>query len=166
VLDASPIADLTEYGRVVHAEMEALLSCARLGVSTKGGTLYSTTFPCHNCAKHIVAAGIERVVYIEPYPKSKALEFHDDSIDLGFDKTSGKVHFEPFVGVGPRRFFDLFSFRHGNSRTIRRKKNGLAEKWNEQDAILRLQMLPYSYLELEQLALERVADFELKNHGG
>ncbi|MDN3612645.1 hypothetical protein QWZ16_23945 [Vibrio ostreicida] len=26
-------------------------------------------FPCHNCAKHIVASGIKRVVYVEPYPK-------------------------------------------------------------------------------------------------
>ena len=44
-----------------HAEMEALLSCARSGVSTRGATLYSTTFPCHNCAKHIIAAGVARV---------------------------------------------------------------------------------------------------------
>lgn len=70
------IRDLTEYGRVVHAEMEAMLSCARIGISTKDATLYGTTYPCHNCAKHIIATGITRVVYIEPYPKSKALEFH------------------------------------------------------------------------------------------
>lgn len=72
-LTSSRIADITEYGRMVHAEMEALLSCARSNVSAHGATLYCTTFPCHNCAKHVVAAGITRVVYIEPYPKSKAL---------------------------------------------------------------------------------------------
>jgi deoxycytidylate deaminase len=60
------ILDITEYGRAVHAEMDALLTCARSGVSPQGGVLYATTFPCHNCTRHIVAAGIERVFYIEP----------------------------------------------------------------------------------------------------
>ncbi len=58
-LKSSNVMDITEYGRAVHAEMEALLSCARSGTSPRGGTLYSTTFPCHNCAKHIVAAGVK-----------------------------------------------------------------------------------------------------------
>ncbi|WP_052749720.1 anti-phage dCTP deaminase, partial [Haemophilus haemolyticus] len=82
ILKESEISDLTEFGRVVHAEMEAILACSREGISTRGTTLYCTTFPCHNCAKHIIASGIVRVVYVEPYPKSKALEFHDDSIKL------------------------------------------------------------------------------------
>ena len=82
ILEKSRIRDLTEFGRVVHAEMEAILSCGRSGISCLDGTLYCTTFPCHNCAKHIIASGIKRVVYVEPYPKSKALEFHSDSIDL------------------------------------------------------------------------------------
>ncbi len=98
-LEDSRLMDITEYGRVVHAEMEALLSCARSNANTRGATLYSTTFPCHNCAKHIVAAGIVRVVYIEPYPKSKAAEFHDDAIILGFSDRSDVVRFEPFVQV-------------------------------------------------------------------
>jgi deoxycytidylate deaminase len=61
---------------------------------------------CHNCAKHIVAAGIRRVVYIEAYPKSKAADLHEDSIKIGFsgngsgNQSSGeKVQFESFVGV-------------------------------------------------------------------
>src|SRR5207249_4913717 len=61
LLEKSRISDLTEFGRVVHAEMDALLACGRVRVSPKDGTLYSTTFPCHNCAKHIVSAGIKRV---------------------------------------------------------------------------------------------------------
>ena len=103
VLEASRIQDLTEFGRVVHAEMEALLSCARNTVNTRGATLHSTTFPCHNCAKHIIAAGVARVVYIEPYPKSKTAEFHSDAVTFGFSDETNAVHFEPFVGVGPRR---------------------------------------------------------------
>lgn len=48
--------------------------------AAREATLYSTTYPCHGCAKHIVAAGISEVVYYEPYPKSRALALHDDSI--------------------------------------------------------------------------------------
>ncbi len=81
-LQETSLWSITEYGRAVHAEMEAMLSCARTGVSTRGASLFSTTFPCHNCAKHIVAAGIVRVVYVEPYPKSLALSLHKDAITL------------------------------------------------------------------------------------
>jgi deoxycytidylate deaminase len=62
----SRIMDLTEYGRVVHAELLALCDAARLGRSVKGATLYCTTFPCHNCTKHLLASGIRRVVFMEP----------------------------------------------------------------------------------------------------
>ena len=81
-LSKSKIKDITEYGRVVHAEMEALLACARNNIPTLHTTLFCTTFPCHNCAKHIIASGVKKVIYIEPYPKSKAIEFHSDSIAL------------------------------------------------------------------------------------
>ena len=149
LLDRSVIRDLTEYGRVVHAEMEALLSCSRNGLSTVGTTLFCTTFPCHNCAKHIVAAGVQRVVYVEPYPKSKAIQFHNDSIattDLGSE--DGKVKFDAFVGIGPRRFFDLFSMQLGSSYPLIRKEDetGRVKDWNIETAQLRIQMKPVSYL--------------------
>jgi deoxycytidylate deaminase len=47
LLKNSRLNDITEYGRVVHAEIEAILACSRAGISSKGATLYSTTFPCH-----------------------------------------------------------------------------------------------------------------------
>lgn len=159
-LEGSRINDLTEYGRVVHAEMEALLSCARTSVSTRHATVYGTTFPCHNCAKHIIAAGIIRVVYVEPYPKSKAAEFHSDSISLGFSEggkpsDSATVRFEPFVGIGPRRFFDLFSMRLGSGYRLKRKhRSGSVVEWRPEDGKLRTQMLPVSYLDLEMGASE------------
>ncbi len=157
VLEESRIRDLTEYGRMVHAEMEALLSCARNNVNTRGGQLFSTTFPCHNCAKHIVAAGIERVVFIEPYQKSKAAEFHSDSISVGFSPSPNTVHFEPFVGIGPRRFFDLFSLRLSAGYELKRKSSdGLIVDWSlSKTSKLRVQMLPGSYLDLEQEAREQ-----------
>jgi deoxycytidylate deaminase len=152
-LEESRLADITEYGRMVHAEMEALLSLARNNVSSRGATLYCTTFPCHNCAKHIVAAGITQVVYIEPYPKSKAAEFHSDSVRLGFAADASTVLFEPFVGVGPRRFFDLFSMRLGSGYPLKRKDDaGQVVSWKQEGSRLRIQMLPCSYVELELIA--------------
>lgn len=147
------VSYVTEFGRPVHAEMEALLSCARKGVSPRNGTLYTTTFPCHNCAKHIVNAGIKRMVYVEPYPKSLAGELHDDAIYLeGANKN--KVKFEPFVGIGSRRFMDLFSMGLSSGHPIKRKKSNSHEKvdWNIRDTKLRVPMLPTSYLEREEAA--------------
>ena len=72
---------LIEFSRSVHAEMHAIINAGKLnGEKIRGGTLFCTTYPCHNCARHIIAAGIEKVYYIEPYIKSKAPELHDDSI--------------------------------------------------------------------------------------
>lgn len=51
-----------------HAEQNALLQAARLGISIQDGTLYTTTEPCSLCAKLIINSGIKRVVYKEEYP--------------------------------------------------------------------------------------------------
>lgn len=147
------IRDITEYGRVVHAEMEALMMCARNSISTRKATLYCTTFPCHNCAKHIIAAGIEKVVYVEPYPKSKAFDFHSDSITSDVSKADGRVQFAPFVGVGPRRFFELFSISMGSGYNVARKdEKGNVLNWEAGKANVRSQMWPFSYLEKEYTA--------------
>ena len=161
VLTESKISDLTEFGRVVHAEMDALLSCSRAGIPTTGSSLYCTTFPCHNCAKHIIASGINRVVYVEPYPKSRALDFHSESIRLKselitepVDKTQ-LVSFEPFIGVGPRRFLDLFSMSLGSGSKLRRKdKGGNTLDWDKSNAPIRTPLIPKSYLDIEQAAAE------------
>lgn len=153
----TPVGDLTEFGRVVHAEMEALLACARAGVSPLGGTLYCTTFPCHNCAKHIIAAGITKVVYVEPYPKSRALQHHDDAISFD-DKAKDRVIFTPFVGVAPRRYFDLFSMRLGSGAPIVRKAKGKPQPWERKAALPRLRMSPFGYMEREELIVSLIQD--------
>ncbi|SFH76002.1 Deoxycytidylate deaminase [Bradyrhizobium sp. cf659] len=109
----SLLMDALEYGRVVHAEMGALSDAARLGHPVKDGVLYCTTFPCHICAKHIVAAGIAKVVFLEPYPKSLAPHLHSDSIsveggDRGHYQKYPSVEFEHFYGVSPRRYREIF----------------------------------------------------------
>ena len=157
---ASPLADITEYGRAVHAEMEVLLACARTGRSPVDGMLYTTTFPCHNCTRHVVAAGLDRVVYIEPYPKSKASELHGDSIflkDQDVADRGKRVLFEPFVGIGPRRYVDLFSISFGGGERKLRKKGPKSLEWNPSaDQQVRVPMLPTSYLDREQFAVEGV----------
>lgn len=150
-LENSKIKYITEYGRVVHAEMEAILACARSNISTHNAILYCTTFPCHNCAKHIIASGIKKVFYIEPYPKSKAFDFHKDSITTPeAENAMNKVVFEPFVGVGPRCFFNLFSINLGIGYKVKRKdKDGNIIKWQRTDGKVRMQMLPSSYIDRE-----------------
>ncbi len=122
-LTNSAIMDVTEYGRVVHAEMCAICDAARLGRSVKGATLFCTTFPCHNCTKHILAAGIKRVVYMEPYPKSKAKDLHQNEIEIE-NEAPGRVAFVPFLGISPFRYRDIFQ------KTIKRKRDdGTAKRW-------------------------------------
>jgi deoxycytidylate deaminase len=122
VLANSAIMDLTEYGRVVHAEMCAICDAARLGRVLKGTTLYCTTFPCHNCTKHILAAGIIRVVYMEPYPKSKAKDLHSNEIEIE-KETPGRVSFVPFLGIAPFRYRDIFQ------KGKRKNDDGSARRW-------------------------------------
>lgn len=58
----------------IHAEQNAIIQAARLGISIDGATLYCTHQPCVICAKMIVNAGIRRVVYQEGYPDDFAVE--------------------------------------------------------------------------------------------
>jgi deoxycytidylate deaminase len=110
LLDGLRVQSLIEFERVVHAEMAAIVDAARRGVAVRAGYLYSTTFPCHECTRHLIAAGINRVVYVEPYPKSLASHLHDDAIAIDEDNPPAhKVRFEPFVGVAPRQFLALFT---------------------------------------------------------
>jgi deoxycytidylate deaminase len=158
ILRSSRISDLTEFGRVVHAEMDALLSCARAGISCSQGIMYCTTFPCHNCAKHIITAGLSRVVYVEPYPKSKALDLHPDSIflqtDLDRQPESDRVILQPFTGVGARRFLDFFSMSLGAGGRLKRKESsdGTAVNWSKEESRLRVTLVPSSYEDLERSA--------------
>ncbi len=52
----------------MHAEQNAIIQAALSGVSIKGGTLYTTHFPCVLCAKMLINAGIKRIVFSEGYP--------------------------------------------------------------------------------------------------
>lgn len=116
-LKGSQLRDVTEYQRPVHAEMNALISAARQQVDLEGATLYVTAYPCHNCAKHLIALGVA-VVYLEPYAKSRTVEMYGD------------VHtrFVPFTGVAPRRYASWFIYGRRNDR---KDKLGVALTWSE-----------------------------------
>jgi deoxycytidylate deaminase len=122
---ATRIGDLTEFSRAVHAEMDAIISLARTGTpGIATFSLFTTTFPCHSCARHIVAAGISKVYYIEPYEKSLAQKLHSDAIqfDTEDDEVRGEncstdghpslVKFIHFEGVAPSQYLNFFQMKN------------------------------------------------------
>ena len=65
-----PSGERHELCRATHAEQNAIVQAALLGVSIGGSTMYSTTQPCVLCTKLIINAGIERIVIQDSYPDS------------------------------------------------------------------------------------------------
>jgi dCMP deaminase len=75
--------------RTIHAEMNAILQCAKFGVPTQNAEIYVTHFPCVHCTKSIIQAGISSVYYANGYHN------HPFSIEL-FEKAGVKVEHIPF----------------------------------------------------------------------
>lgn len=152
--------NLIEFSRSVHAEMEAIVSVARGGKgSTVNGTLYTTTFPCHSCARHIIAAGIKRVIFIEPYSKSLALELHNDAITLTDEPH--KVQFEQYEGFAPRSSMRVFS-------SVGRDRKDSAGKFIEISRRDASPLFPHpldSYMSSEELVIQELAQLEGDNGG-
>ena len=127
----SRIKGLIEFGRVVHAEMHAICEAARLGRQIDGAILYCTTFPCHGCTRHIIAAGIREVVFIEPYPKSltKTLYKAEIKTDDTTSSLDGAVRFRPFEGVSPILYRRVFNFKP------RKNSDGSKIEWESSLAV-------------------------------
>jgi deoxycytidylate deaminase len=121
------ISDVIEYGRMVHAEMNAITDASRFGRATKDATLYCTTMPCHMCTKLIVASGIREVQYLQPYYKSLVRELYEDSVTID-EGVEGKVNFHPFVGVTPNGYRIVFE------KGARKDENDEARRWNPSEA--------------------------------
>lgn len=160
LLEGASVNNLLEFTRVVHAEMNAISDAARSGISTLGSTLYCTTFPCHNCARHIVASGIKKVYFIEPYSKSIVDSLYDDMIQIDDPEYSGhKVLFLPFVGITPILYERVF--RKYNKR---KDKNGKAIVWTPQTAKpISRNILP-TYVSLETYSIIKLRNI-LKESG-
>ena len=154
LLKGTQFMDISEFMRQVHAEMAALVDAAKRGVAVRGTEMYVTTFPCHNCAKHIIAAGITKVIYLEPYPKSRVAILHEEEVALDpVHPQPGQVVFVPFDGVAPRQYGRLFSMS-GRGR----KHYHALKEWEEKKVTL---SLPYvlanaaqGYVQTEREELE------------
>ncbi|MGB7388080.1 MAG: anti-phage dCTP deaminase [Pseudomonas neustonica] len=112
----SQLKGLIEFSRAVHAEMHAVLNAgATDGGKVRDGKLFVTTYPCHSCARHIVAAGVREVYFLEPYRKSLATKLHEDAITEN-ESDVDKVRIMPFDGVAPSRFLRFFSAHPGGRK--------------------------------------------------
>lgn len=155
LIKKSKIKDLIEFSRSVHAEMHAIVIGSQItGTQMINGKLFCTTYPCHNCARHIVLSGIKEVYYIEPYVKSLCLTLHEDSMTEAEEDTS-KVKILIFDGVSPRKYQIFFT-----NFAERKDSNGKLNKLDLENA------KPKSRKSLQALpALERQAILSLKEYG-
>jgi len=152
IAENTPLGSLIEYSRAIHAEMDAITTLARrLQSSSKGATIFITTFPCHNCARHIVAAGIKRVIYIEPYAKSLAIDLHSDSICVE-ENSIEKLRIESFEGVAPTRYQSFFL-----AKEKRKDDNGAAITNTLKDLDHINSVLVAKYTDTEKKVTEMVA---------
>jgi len=141
-LKKSRIKELIEFSRAVHAEMLAIILAGQRGGNRLiNATLYCTTYPCHNCARHIVAAGIKNVYYIEPYRKSMATKLHGDSITEDESKKE-LVRILMYDGTAPRRFLDFFKMTPSTRKSNGKKIHINFSKKSPKNT-LSLQAIPY-----------------------
>ena len=165
-LKSTRILGLGEFQRMVHAEMAAIVDAAARGVPVRDQVMFCTTFPCQNCAKHIMAAGIRTVVHIEPYPKSLVLDlFEEETCQLvleplnspeyakQLEENRGKLLLVNFMGVAPRRYESIFSM------PVREGESGEIFAWDRKTAEPRLDT-PLEVDEYGQWELDEAAALE------
>jgi cytidine deaminase len=94
--------------------------------------MYTTTYPCHECARLIIGAGLRRVVYVDPYPKSQVSKMF--AREVADSPQEGKVSFEPYRGIAPRLYRSVFRM------TGRRRDpySGEYEIWDPAKALPRI----------------------------
>ncbi|MEN4588456.1 anti-phage dCTP deaminase [Pantoea agglomerans] len=156
IIKNSRLKDLIEFSRAVHAEMHAILGASRVaGERILGGKIFVTTYPCHSCARHIIASGISEVYFIEPYRKSLALKLHSDAMTESFVETE-KVKLIQFDGVAPTRFLELFD------SGSRKSKAGMLELAAEDSAFPIDSMSLKAIPKLEQVVIVEVGSKQLK----
>ena len=92
------IPKLLDICRAVHAEEQAIIQAAKLGISVAETTLYTSTHPCLLCSKKIINSGIKSIVYLESYPIPQSIEMLKNC----------KIKRKKFEGVTSRAFNRLF----------------------------------------------------------
>jgi dCMP deaminase len=77
--------------RALHAEQNALLQAAKLGVACAGSDIYVTCQPCSGCAKMLINGGVSRVIYEGDYPDEFTWELFRDAGTEVFRFTEGRI---------------------------------------------------------------------------
>jgi deoxycytidylate deaminase len=163
----SKLKGLIEFSRAVHAEMHALISAGKKnGHRIQGGKLYCTTYPCHSCARHLIAAGVSEVYYIEPYRKSLATRLHGDAITED-ENDLNKVRILPYEGVAPSRYLGLFRMKPDSRKG---KEDGKVRTGTREDAEPKISKSIEALTALEGIVVKslkdrNVIDLEGKNVG-
>jgi deoxycytidylate deaminase len=158
VIKSSRLGSLIEFSRAIHAEMHAIIiGSQKSGDKIVGGKLFCTTYPCHNCARHIVLAGITEVYFIEPYSKSLATILHSDSI-TDDENESNKVKILLYDGVSPNRYMQLFKVNEQS----RKNKEGKVNKQKQKDAFPKFTETLEALYTLESTATKNLKDLNLK----
>ena len=98
--------------RTIHAEMNAIIQCAKFGVHTEGAEIYVTHFPCLQCTKSIIQAGIRKIYYLHDY--------HNHTYANQLLKQAGiEIH----KGEIPETFFQILN--QINQTNLDKEKNNL-----------------------------------------
>tara|TARA_Y100000817_G_C16850362_1_gene541828 strand:+ start:1688 stop:2104 length:417 start_codon:yes stop_codon:yes gene_type:complete len=66
----------------LHAEQNALIDCAKRGVSCKGCTAYITHYPCIICCRLLLAADIRNIRYINDYKNNELVKYLADQCSV------------------------------------------------------------------------------------
>lgn len=69
--------------RTIHAELNAIIQCAKFGISCQGASIYINTFPCWSCFKIMVNSGIEIIYYRDEYNIEDKVTLH--ALQLGIE---------------------------------------------------------------------------------
>jgi dCMP deaminase len=90
-----PSGQRQELCRGLHAEQNAIIQAAIMGVRMDGATLYCTTFPCVTCAKMLINANIKKIIYASGYPdelsKEMLAEADIDLVKIKYKEPAKKV---------------------------------------------------------------------------
>lgn len=85
----------TKYPFVVHAERNAILKFRGILRDLQGSTIYTTHFPCSECAKEIAQVGIKEVVYMNDYSKAGTRDSEATEIIFGHAGVSVRQYRPP-----------------------------------------------------------------------
>ena len=62
----------------IHAEQNAIIDCAKRGISCDNSKIYITHYPCIICCRLIIAGGIKEIYYIEDYKNDELVKYFCD----------------------------------------------------------------------------------------